>query len=355
MSGAPHVVVVGAGIVGASIAYHAARLGAGVTLVDRGLPGSVVTGDSFAWIGASGVPPGPVEALRSAATDEYRRLAAELPGVGVRWTGSLSWPHGAALDGQVEVDAAAVARLEPHLREPPSSAVHVPGDGAVDPVAVTEALVAGARDHGAQVVVGTTVTGLHGGVGRCRGVETSGGLVEADTVVLAAGTDTLALCAPTAPTLPVVASPAVLVRCAAPQALVRTLLATPDLEVRQAADGTLLVALAHHGEVTQDDLRATGHRALAGLRALLHGAEDVRLVGARIGWRPVPADGEPVLGPVPGGSGAYLAVLHSGVSLAAVVGRLVAQEVVRGEQAPELQGCRPDRSPPGPATAVAGR
>lgn len=359
MSGAPDVAVVGAGIVGASIAYHAARLGAGVTLVDRALPGSGVTGDSFAWIGASGVPPGPMAALRRAATDEYHRLEDELPGVRVRWTGSLSWPHGAALDGQVEVDAAAVARLEPHLREPPSSALHVPGDGAVDPVTVTEALVAGARDHGAQVMVGTTATGLHGGVGRCRGVDTSAGPLEADTVVLAAGTDSLALCAPTASTLPVVASPAVLVRFAAPDGLVRTLLATPDLEVRQAADGTLLVALGHDGEVTQDDLRATGHRALAGLRALLHGAQDVRLVSARLGWRPLPVDGEPVLGPVPGAAGAYLAVLHSGVSLGAAVGRLVAQEVVLGEQAPELQGCRPDRSAPGrgcgPATTMPGR
>ena len=358
MSGASDLVVVGAGVVGASIAYHAARLGAGVTLVDRGLPGSGVTGDSFAWIGASGVPPGPVAALRRSATAEYRRLEGELPGVRVRWTGSLSWPHQRVLEGQLEVDAAAVARLEPHLREPPRSAVHVPGDGAVDPVAVTEALVAGARSHGAQVLVGTTVTGLHGGVGRCRGVHTSGGPVEADAVVLAAGTDTLGLCGPAA-TLPVAASPAVLVRFAAPAALVRTLLATPDLEVRQAADGTLLVALAHSGEVTQEDLRATGHRALTGLRALLHGAEDVRLEGARIGWRPVPVDGEPVLGPVSSASGAYLAVLHSGVSLAAAVGRLVAQEVVLGETAAELEGCRPDRfaavSGCDPATTPPGR
>ncbi|MGH3314273.1 MAG: FAD-dependent oxidoreductase, partial [Streptomyces sp.] len=47
--------VVGAGIVGASVAYHAARAGAVVTLVDAGRPGAGVTADSFAWIGASGV------------------------------------------------------------------------------------------------------------------------------------------------------------------------------------------------------------------------------------------------------------------------------------------------------------
>jgi len=48
------VVVVGAGIVGASVAHHAARAGVSVLLIDRSRPASGVTGDSFAWVrGAS--------------------------------------------------------------------------------------------------------------------------------------------------------------------------------------------------------------------------------------------------------------------------------------------------------------
>jgi len=61
------LVVVGAGIVGASVAYHAARAGAVVTLVDAGRPGAGVTADSFAWIGASGVRDGPAAGLRATA------------------------------------------------------------------------------------------------------------------------------------------------------------------------------------------------------------------------------------------------------------------------------------------------
>ena len=56
------LVVVGAGIVGASVAYHTARAGAVVTLIDAGRPGAGVTADSFAWIGASGVRTGPAAA-----------------------------------------------------------------------------------------------------------------------------------------------------------------------------------------------------------------------------------------------------------------------------------------------------
>ena len=339
------LVVVGAGVVGASVAYEAARLGAAVTLVEAGPLGCGVTRDSFAWIGASGVPPGPTADLRRAATREHRRLAAELPAVDVRWTGSLTWPYDSSTvdEERTVVTAEQVALLEPHVREPPRTALHIAGDGAVDPVALTGALVAGARTCGAQVLLGTRVTRLVLDGGTCRGVDTSAGPVEASAVVLAAGTGSVALCAPTGFDVPVTASPAVLVRLQAPPGLVRTLLATPDLEVRQAPDGTLLVALEHTGEQTRDELTATGRRALAGVRALLHGTDDVHLLSARTGWRPVPFDGEPLVGPVPGARGAHLAVLHSGVSLAAVVGRLAARELVLGTQEPALQGCRPDR------------
>ena len=44
----------------------------------------------------------------------------------------------------------------------------------------------------------------------------------------------------------------------------------------------------------------------------------------------MPADGEPIIGPVAEVPGLYLAVMHSAVTLAAAVGRLVARELVDG-------------------------
>ena len=340
------VLVVGAGIVGASVAYAAARRGARVTLVERSAPGSGVTRDSFAWIGASGVPDGPVADLRRSATREYRRLEGELPGVRVRWTGSLSWggPWTPPGEDQREVGAAEVAALEPQLREPPRRALHLPGDGAVDPVAVTDALVAGAQELGAELRVGTVVRALRLADGRVTGVETSTGPLDASAVVLAAGVGVPALCAPLGVHVPVAPSPAVLLRFAAAGTVVRTLVATPDVEVRQAADGTLLATVEHAGETTPGQLAMTADRVAARLDAMFHGAQDLRLTGAAVGLRPVPADGEPLVGPVPGVAGLHLAVLHSGVSLAAAVGRLAALQVVDGDEVPELLGCRPGRA-----------
>jgi glycine/D-amino acid oxidase-like deaminating enzyme len=57
----------------------------------------------------------------------------------------------------------------------------------------------------------------------------------------------------------------------------------------------------------------------------------------------MPADGEPIIGPVSEVPGVYLAVMHAAVTLAPVVGRLVAQELVDGSVESALAGCRPER------------
>ncbi|WP_433222965.1 NAD(P)/FAD-dependent oxidoreductase [Dactylosporangium sp. CS-047395] len=314
------ITVVGAGIVGASIAYHAARAGAAVTLVDAGRPGGGVTANSFAWIGASGVHRGPAAALRSRAIDEYHRLEGELPDLPVTWSGSLTWGLTDAAPeagpGQELVDAAAVARLEPNVRRPPEWAIWVPGDGAVDPVGVTGRLVEGARAHGAEVHSNMPVTAVPR---------------DGTVVVLAAGVATAALAAPLGVHVPVGPSPATLTRFSAPEGLVNTVVNTADFDLRQVAPDRL-VAAADSPE-----------RTLAAIRSTFRGAETVDLLGSRTAARPMPVDGEPIVGPVAGVPGLYVAVLHSAITLAPAVGRLVARELLDGTAEPLLAGCRLDR------------
>lgn len=327
------LVVVGAGIVGASVAYHAARAGAVVTLVDAGRPGTGVTVDSFAWIGTAGVRTGPAAGLRVTATEEYRRLGAELPGLPVTWSGSLSWgtADSAPVGGPGEeiVDAATAARLEPTLRRPPEWAVWAPGDGAADPLGVTERLVTGARAHGARVHPDTPVTAVRrDAAGRVAGVETAAGPLDGATVLLAAGVATAALAAPLGVRVPVDPSPATLFRLRAPAGLVRTVVHNRDFDLRQA--GPYRLHAAADSPV----------RTLAAVRATFRGAADVELLSSRVGARPMPADGEPIVGPVAGVPGLYLAVMHAAVTLAPAVGRLIARELVDGTVEPALAGCR---------------
>lgn len=343
------MIVVGAGIVGASVASHAARCGAAVVLLDRSRPASGVTGDSFAWIGGAARESDGGTPLRRAALDDWARLERDVPGIEVCRTGSLSWGGQAFSDvpnpGSDErlVNADEIARLEPDLRTPPQRAVLRSTDAAIDPVAVTEALVDDARRHGAEVRLDETVRRLRVQNLAVVGVDTSVRTIDAGTVVLAAGVDAATLCTPLDIHLPVAASPAVLMRFNAPAGVVRTVVSSPKVEVRQTAAGLLLAAEAYAGETNEHDLRRSAHGTRRRLEETFRFPQAIEPVDVRIGMRPVPADGVPIIGPLPTRGGAYIAVMHSAVTLAASVGRLVCAEVLDGRDLGELQHARPDR------------
>jgi glycine/D-amino acid oxidase-like deaminating enzyme len=99
-------------------------------------------------------------------------------------------------------------------------------------------------------------------------------------------------------------------------------------------------------QVTTDRLHAaadSSEQTLAAVRSTFRGAANVELLGTRVGVRPMPADGEPIVGPVAEVPGLYLAAMHSAVTLAPAVGRLVARELVDGTVEPALAGCRLER------------
>jgi glycine/D-amino acid oxidase-like deaminating enzyme len=233
--------------------------------------------------------------------------------------------------------------LEPQLLDPPAVAVHRPEDAAFDPVAATELLVGAARDRGARVLTGVLATALDQQAGTVSGVRTTGGVVPAETVVLAAGTGTVALCSGIGVALPVEPSPAILVRLRATPGLVRTIIATPSLEVRQLDDGTVLAPTTYSGETDRAALLATAQRVRDRFAASFAAAGDTEVVSVEIGWRPMPTDGEPIIGRPTDTRGLYVAVMHSAITLAAAVGRLAATEILTELPAPELAGCRPDR------------
>lgn len=89
----PHIIVVGSGIIGTSVAYHLVRKNARVTLIDQAPnPGSGVTQHSFGWITVSPDAPDHYLALRQQAIADWYRLEEELKGqLKVNWSGALRW------------------------------------------------------------------------------------------------------------------------------------------------------------------------------------------------------------------------------------------------------------------------
>ncbi|MCP1453367.1 NAD(P)/FAD-dependent oxidoreductase [Pseudomonas kilonensis] len=344
MDSAPgkRVIVIGAGIVGASLAYHLATQGAKVTVVEAEGIASGVTGSSFAWINTSHDEPDPIAPLRGAAIQEYRRLETQLPGLKIQWTGALSYGASSTATAN-RISQSQIRELEPNLKNPPQQASYAADQGALDAVAATHALIAGAQANGAKVLTQTPVLGFKTRGSTVLGVETAAGVIEADIVVLAAGTGITKLTNLLEVCLPIDASPAIFIRYTSPPNLVRTLISSPEMEVRQTPEGALLAAEDYLDDALENQPSGIALRTANAIKSELHGVVSLDLQSVRVGYRPMPADDIPIIGYLPQVGGVYVCVMHPGVTLAAIVGRLASEEIVGDKACPALNPCRPDR------------
>ncbi len=340
MAAKRHVIIVGAGIIGASIAWHLARKGAAVTVIGEER-GGVATPCSFAWINASWGNPEFYFHFRRRAMAEWKRLARELPGLPLAWCGSLSWDMPAAdLEtyadeygrwgyGISRLNREESALLEPGLGEYPDFALHVAEEGAVEPVAAARLLLADAEARGA-AFVHATVNGLLQSAGRIVGAVTSEGVLEADHVVLAAGAGSVPIAASAGVTLPLSTPAGLIVHSRPVSKRLNGLVMTPHLHMRQTAEGRIIAGSDFAGGDPGEDHRASAADLFARVKATLIDNVDLKLDFFTVGYRPTPADGFPIIGNA-GRPGLYAAVMHSGVTLAPLAGLLAADELVSGQ------------------------
>ncbi|MEU4176332.1 FAD-dependent oxidoreductase [Streptomyces sp. NPDC026589] len=198
------VVVVGAGIVGAACAFHAAAAGLDVTVLDRGPVGAGTTSRGEGNILLSDKEPGPELELARLSRDLWDEAGEELGAETVEFEtkGGLvvaSTPDAlTALHAFAARQAAAgvrteaierVGELEPHCAPGLPGGVHYPQDAQVQPVLAAAALLRAAVRHGARTHTGEAAAAVTGADGRITGVRTADGTVlPADAVVNAAGT-----------------------------------------------------------------------------------------------------------------------------------------------------------------------
>ncbi|MGN6468520.1 MAG: NAD(P)/FAD-dependent oxidoreductase [Rhizobiaceae bacterium] len=352
---ASEIIVVGAGIIGASIAWHLARAGAGVTILDRAKPGGVATPCSFGWVNASFGNPEPYYRLRIRAMAEWKRLAKEVPGLPVSWRGGLCWDrpraelealaanHSAWGYGVRKADRAEAARIEPNLARPPEFALFVAEEGAAEPETTARLLVADAQKHGARLLAGTEVRAIHAGGGGRAAVETGAGRIEADEIVLAAGAASASLAAAAGISLPMTTPPGLLVHSRPHPPLLDGLVLADRLHMRQTAEGRLVAGADYGGADPGPDADATARRLFDSMKAMLRNADRLEYEGHTLGFRPTPADGFPALGRPKGIGDLYVAVTHSGVTLAPAIGLFAAREILEGARDPLLAPYGADR------------
>ena len=350
-----NVLIVGAGIIGASVAWHLARAGARVTIVDAGERGGIATRNSWAWINASWGNPESYFRLRVHAMDEWRRLERELPDIRVAWVGGLLWE---LPPGQLEafaaehtawgydlrrVDAAGAQRIEPLLVTPPEFALHAPGEGAIEPLPVVQTLLAAARRRGAAVIENMSVRSIRLRAGRVIGVETQLGVTDADQVVIAAGAGTKPLAAGAGVALAVSARPALLVVTKPHAKLLNGLVMPPGMQVRQTAEGRLVATASFDGTDPRIDAATVATGVLHAMQDLLCGGASLAVDYHIVAHRPIPEDGFPIVGRSAAIEGLYLAVTHSGITLAPLIGRYLTDEILTGRRHPILAAYSPAR------------
>jgi glycine/D-amino acid oxidase-like deaminating enzyme len=358
---AGRVVIAGGGILGANLAYQLARRGAAVTLIEKQRPATGATAASFAWINATySKRPWSYYYLNRLGMEAWRQIdhdfAGELP---VTWGGSVEWygdPQRAArFRDEVKqhqswgypteiVDATRLRALERRLNlGDVSAAGHATAEGHVDPVRATEVLLARAAALGARLEYPCELAGLDRPQGRLRAVRTSKGDIEADVLVIACGTDTPRVAAIAGVTVPLKPSPGVLVHTTPqPRSLDRVVLA-PAAHMKQKPDGRIVTGVGFGGTPSKDDSREGGARFLETAASVLPELGKATLDKVTLGWRPLPTDEFPIIGFAPGLADVYITVMHSGVTLSPLVGRLAAVEILDGVGAELLEPYRLSR------------
>lgn len=345
MSGLPDVVVVGGGVRGTSIAYFLARAGVRVTLLEKGALASGASGANVGLVNVSGKTPEHYTAFSLASADMYPAMLAELDAeVDYQREGylqvALTETEAAALRAHAErqsrvpgvrvevLDARAARELEPALSPRLAAATFCAQDGNVDPMKLTVALARAARRHGADVLCHREVTGIRRAGQRITAVVTQEGEIATGCVVDAAGVLVPAVARMVGVEVPILPQRGQIFQTET----VGPLLRRPVHALRQFRSGSVMIGTTN--EFVGFDRRVTYEASLAILgRAarIVPALARIRLVRAWAGLRPMSPDGQPIYGPVSGVSGFYVAVGHSGVTLAAVTGQVFLDLVTKGK------------------------
>ena len=375
------IAVIGAGIVGATLAFRLAEKSASVLLLDRAEPAGGATAASYAWINANEKLPRAYFALNKAAMEEYRRLAWRLaPAPWYHADGNLIWfsdPSAAAeLAARVQRLRAwgyaaemlpapeVLADLEPGLRggiaDRGTPFAWFPEEAWVDAIAMTERLVEATRNAGGRVLTGPEreVIAIERNNGRLSALTLRGGqTIAVDAVVNAAGVNAPAVAAMVGRSLPMAPSPGLVVRATMPDGgnPLRRPVETDVVAVRPDGPGRVMLAFDTGGDIE------LGTAPLGSIpldnpivaTIMAYGAATVPALAAAqptealLALRPIPADGYPSVGGIAAIPGYFEAVTHSGVTLAPLIACSLRDEILGRAPDPLFAPFHPERLAPG--------
>ena len=347
------VLVLGGGVIGASIAYHLAVKGASVTLVDEA---EAATAPSATWASAGGLRSqgrhAAEHAITRAAAKRWATLSDELDAdLEVRLGGHLHLAETEAETAVIEariaadqaggiaierVDARAILELAPDLAPHLRLGAWTPGDGQANPALTMRAFSRAAERAGARRCFGRRATPFLR-EGRVAGIRfPDGDSIAADTVILAAGAWSIALLGKFGVQLPIrwrglqmlLSKPAdVSLRCTVTAA-------GRNLSLKQTPQGRLMIGGRWFAAMVGPEIRVRPiedqiERQWDGAAAILPALRHLSIERNWAGAEAQTIDGMPFIGPA-GLSGLYVATGFSnhGFQIAPLIGALVADDLL---------------------------
>lgn len=367
---AADVLIIGGGVIGLAIARALARRGVkNITVAERN-----EFGREASWA-AGGILAPQVETdqdddffkIACASRDLYRDFAGSLQaetGIDVQLdtTGTLcvafnedeeaelrarfAWQQSQAL--AVEwLDRDAARKLEPQLSENVRCALRFPNDFQVENRRLVEALLVANELLGVRLHKDCEVMALTVENDRVAGVETSQGVISAQSIVLAAGAWSSSLnCLTTLPHIEVKPVRGQMLCFEPAEQLTSHVVYSSRGYLIPRSDGRLLAGSTTEQAGFEKRVTSEGVDAIKSMAAEIAPAlESLAVIDSWAGFRPRAKDGLPVLGRTKRLAGLLYATGHyrNGILLAPVTGELIAEAILSAATPPLLSPFSPDR------------
>lgn len=368
----PKVVVVGAGVIGCNLADELTRRGASVTVIDAAEAGSGTSSATFAWVNANSKTPDEYYNLNFLGMQAHQRAAHAADKQGARWfhqIGTVQVVHSdekmSALEGHVEklladgykarlLSASDAQELEPKLNSTGvTGGAWYPEEGWIDVQTMCHSLLGRTLEGGAVLAPYQTVTDLQTHKVTTTARDGSIHRYDADVVILAAGNGNRRILAaggidfPTLdpagvsdpdgtghPTVGIISTTGIV------NSGIAHLVRADGIALRPARNGGITFADHPTGgkwELSDPAIWTVPALLLDRARELYPSLRNTTTESVSLGTRVLPEDGLTISDWITSDLTVYAVATHSGVTLAAHLAEVVAEEVLTGTRHPSLE------------------
>mgnify|MGYP001358602670 CR=1 FL=1 len=356
------MIIVGAGIIGASFAYHANKAGLKkITVLSSDLPGEEkqATTNTWGWINGYARNDKSYADFRLANLNYWPKIINEIPNLKSSSKGAFIWD----LDNEdlhqtikqhknwgqsVKISTSSDLKEKlPNILNKPIEAGFGVNDLAIEGASATKELF----EASGSKIIKTNVTDIVCENTNVIGVKTDEKIFYDEEIIITAGIGVPKLLSTINIPFEMRSSLGLLVYTKPLPQLLKYPITGFDFHARQDDKGRLIIGGKFDDDLSQEkNIKDTAEKLIQDMASRLNYNRDMVLDHFTLGRRPLPIDGRPKIGRLENHNGQklngiYLAVMHSGVTNAPLAGKLGIDEVTTGKRDHLIEDFSPQAIP----------